>query len=123
MPSVTWSETVSWARAACGVPVGQVHREARLEQDLLGAVGAVDLPELGAGGLEDEDVVGVGVDREALRAGRREVGVGLAGVAELELELGDQPGQRRPVALQALEDDGRAVVEEGERLAGVDQAR
>ena len=41
-------------------------------------------------GLEDEDVVAVGVDREALRARRREVGVGLARVAELELELGDQ---------------------------------
>ena len=51
----------------------------------------------------------------------RQVGVGLAGVAELELELGDQPGQRRPVAVQTLEDDGRAVLEEGERLARVDQ--
>ena len=101
---------------------GEVHRQARLEQHLLDAVRRVHLPLLGACGLEDEDVVGVGVDREALRAGRGQVGVGLAGVAELELELGDQPGQRRPVAVQALEDDRGAAVEERQRLAGVDQA-
>ena len=65
---------------------------------------------LGAVGLEDEHVVGVGVHREALRAGRGEVGVGLAGVAELELQLGDQVAHGRPVALQALQHDGRALV-------------
>ena len=100
---------------------GEVHRQAGLEQDVLDAVGGVHLPPLGALGLEHEDVVGVGVHREALRARRGEVGVGLARVAELELELRDQPGQRRPVAVQALEDDGRAVVERGQRLARVDQ--
>ena len=95
MPIVTCRETVSWARAACGVPVGQVHAQARLEQhlpDLAVLAGRrVDLPQLRAVGLEDEDVVGVAVHREALRPGRGEVGVGLAGVAERELELGDQP--------------------------------
>ncbi len=101
---------------------GEVHRQAGLEDDVLDAVGRVHLPLLGAGRLEDEHVVGVGVDVEALRARRREVGVGLAGVAELELELGDQPGQRRPVAVQALEHDGRAVVEERQRLAGVHES-
>jgi len=40
-------------------------------------------------GLYDEDVVGVGVDAEALGAGRREVGVGLTRVAELVLERRD----------------------------------
>ena len=64
----------------------------------------------------------VGVDGEALGPGRCQVGIGLAGVAELELELGDQSGDRRPVAVQTLEDHGRAVVEQRQRLARVDQA-
>ena len=112
MPMVTCSETVSWARAACGVPVGRYIDRPGSSSTSSTPSGRVHLPLLGAGGLEDEDVVGVGVHGEALRAGRREVGVGLARVAELELELGDQLGQRRPVAVQPLEDDGRAVVEQ-----------
>ena len=51
---------------------------------------AVHLPHLRAVGLHHEHVVGVGVDGEALRPGRGEVGVGLARMAELELELRDQ---------------------------------
>ena len=44
MPIVTCSETVSWARAACGVPVGRYIDEARLEDGLLDPVGRVHLP-------------------------------------------------------------------------------
>ena len=66
--------------------------------------------------------MGVGVHREALGAGRGEVGVGLAGVAELELELGDQVGDRRPVALEALQHDRRALVVQAHQLHRVDQA-
>ena len=105
---------------------GQVHGEPGSEQHVVDpavvcvvpvvagplAARVVHLPLLGAMGLEDEHVVAVAVHREALRAGRREVGVGLAGMAELELEPGDQVGQRRVVAVQPLEDDGRAVGEE-----------
>ena len=73
-------------------------------------------------GLEDEDVVAVAVHREALGAGGSEVGVGLARVAELQLELGDQVGQRGPVALQALQHHRRALVDQGEQLGRVDQS-
>ena len=85
MPIVTCSETVSWARAACGVPVGRYMLRPGLEQHLARLVGLlagrrVDLPQLGAVGLEDEDVVAVAVHREALRAragsGRRWPGTG-----------------------------------------------
>ena len=121
MPIVTWRLASSWARAACGVPVGRyIDRPGRSSTSstrqsspwsvvVAGplAAGVVHLPLLGAVGLEDEDVVAVAVHREALRARRREVGVGLAGVAELELEPGDQVGQRRVVAVQPLEDDRR----------------
>ena len=100
----------------------QVHRQPRLEQHVVDPPVGVDLPLLGAVGLEDEDVVAVGVDGEALRAGRRQVGVGLARVAELELELGDQVAQRRPVAVQPLQHHGGAGVELGEQPSGVDQA-
>ena len=72
-------------------------------------------------GLQDEHVVGVGVHREALGAGRREVGVGLAGVAELELELGDEVGDRGPVALEPLQHDGGALVVQAHQLHRVDQ--
>ena len=119
---MTCSETVSWARAACGVPVGRYIDRPGSSSTSSTPSGAVHLPLLGAGGLEDEDVVGVGVHGEALRAGRGEVGVGLAGVAELELELGDQPGQRRPVAVQALEDDVAPSSKSASALRGVDQA-
>ena len=134
MPIVTWRLASSWARAACGVPVGRyIESPGRSSTsstrhsspcDLAGslAAGVVDLPQLGAVGLEDEHVVAVLVDREALGPGRGEVRVGLARVAELELEAGDQVGERRVVAVQALEDDRRAVGEEGQRLARVDQA-
>ena len=49
-------------------------------------------PVLGAVDLEDEDVVGVVVRREAGGTGRREVGVGLHRVAELGFELAGRSG-------------------------------
>ena len=39
---------MSWARAACGVPVGRYIESAGLEQDVLDAVGRVHLPPLRA---------------------------------------------------------------------------
>ncbi len=125
MPSVTCRDAPSCARAACGVPVGRyIDRPGSSSTSSRTARGClvVHLPELGAVGLEDEDVVAVAVHREALRAGRGQVGVGLAGVPELDLEVGDQPRQRRPVAVQALEHDRRPAVEEGGDLARVDQS-
>ena len=71
---------------------GEVGHDAGLEEELARAALAVDLPQLGAVRLEHEDVVGVGVHGEALCAGRGEVGVGLARVPQLELELGHQVG-------------------------------
>ena len=69
---------------------------ARLEQRLLVARRAACTSHcLVPAVWKHEHVVGVGVHREALRPGRGEVGVGLAGVAELELELGDQVDQGR----------------------------
>ncbi len=47
MPSVTWSETVSWARAACGVPVGRYIDSPGSSRIVLDAVGRVHLPLLG----------------------------------------------------------------------------
>ena len=61
--------------------------------------------------------MGVGVEPEALGAGRRHVGVGLHGVAERALEVAAEPGQRQPLALEALEHDGGAG-----REVGVDPA-
>ena len=92
IPMVTCSEARSWARAACGVPVGRYIDRPGSRLHLLDLAVGVHLPPLDAGGLEDEHVVAVGVHREALGARRGQVGVGLAGVAELELELGDQLG-------------------------------
>ena len=123
MPMVMCSEIVSWVRAACGVPVGMYMTcPGSNTRTPPRPSWRVHLPLLGPGGLQHEHVVGVLVDGEPLGPDRRQVGVGLAGMAEVELELGDQPGQRRPVAVQALEDDRRAVLEERERLARVDQA-
>ena len=65
MPRVTCSDGPSWARAACGVPVGRYIESPgssstsswRTRASTLFTV--VDLPQLGAVGLEDEDVVAV----------------------------------------------------------------
>ncbi len=121
MPMVTCSETVSWARAACGVPVGRY-------MTWPGSSSGSSSP---SGGCSSHCLVPAvcstntswvsRVHREALRAGRREVGVGLARVAELELELRDQLDQRRERAVQPLEDHRRAVAELLDRLAAVDQ--
>ena len=65
----------------------------------------VEEPALLAGDLEDEDVVGVVVHREALRAAGRVVRVGLHRQAERLLELPAEDRQREPVDVQRLEDD------------------
>ena len=70
--------------------------------------GLVDEPALAARDLEDEDVVRVVVDGEALRPARREVRVRLHGVAEQRLELARVHRERRPVQVEALEHDRRA---------------
>jgi hypothetical protein len=43
-------------------------------------------------------------------------------VPQLQLELGDEVGERLVVAVQALEDDGGATAEELERLGRIDEA-
>ena len=106
----------SWARAACGVPVGRYidepgARAAAHSSSRPLAARVASSHCLVPAVWQHEDVVGVGVHREALGAGRGEVGVGLARVAELELELADQVDERRELAVQPLEDDGRAAVE------------
>jgi hypothetical protein len=68
--------------------------------------GREDGPRLGARQLEHEDVVGVVVHAEAAGAGGRDVGVGLDGVRERELEGPAEPGEHRLRPLQALKDDG-----------------
>ena len=99
----------------------EVGHDPRLEQQVARAALTVHLPHLGAVGLHHEHVVGVGVDREALGPRRGEVGVGLAGMAELELQLRDQVADGRPVALQALQHDGGALVVQAHQLHRVDQ--
>ena len=88
------------------------------------AVGVVDLPELGAVGLEDEDVVAVLVHGEALGAGRGQIGVDLARVAELELEV---RGERRESAARSGAGPGGRRSRRRRRalrsLAGVDADR
>lgn len=82
----------------------------------------MDLPLLRAVGLEHEHVVGVAVQREPLRARRREVGVGLARVAERGLELSNELAERFPVAMQTLQDERRTTVEELDDLTSIDEA-
>ena len=73
--------------------------------------GRVDEPALLAFDLEAEDVVGVVVNREALGAGGRVVGVRLGRMAELGLELSAERRQRRMLHLEGLQDDRRAARE------------
>ena len=95
MPMVTCSETVVLGPGGVRGAGREVHATTPGSSSTVasGRPSAVHLPQLGAVGLEDEHVVGVGVHREALGARRGEVGVGLAGMAELELQLGDQVGR------------------------------
>jgi hypothetical protein len=58
--------------------------------------------------LQDEHVVGVVVHAEALRRGRRAVGVRLHGPAQLGLEAAAVDGRRVPMQVQRLQDDRRA---------------
>ena len=85
----------------------------RLERFALGFTRRrVDLPVLATERLQDEDVVRIGVQRETLGARGRDVRVHLAGVPELQLERATERGDRLPVAVQSLQDDRRAVVEQ-----------
>ena len=114
MPMVTCSETVSWARAACGVPVGRYMLRPGSSSTSSTPSGVCTSHSLVPCGLEDEDVVGVGVHREALRrragSGRRWPGTGGRARARAR-RRGRLSGA--PVAVQALEDDGGAGVERG----------
>ena len=83
----------------------------------------VHAPVLLAGDLKDEDVVRVVVDGEALRAPRRVVRVRLHGLLELRLQLPAEARERRPVEVEALEDDRRAALECRRDRVRVDHAR
>src|SRR3954447_13658769 len=103
----------------------EIHADSRLQHDgarLAGLPGAgrsvlVHLPYLASVRLEHEDVMGVTVHGEPLRARWRQVSVGLARMTEFQLEVGDQRAERLPIAVQSLQYDGRAAVEEVEDLA------
>ena len=56
-----------------------------------------------------EHVVGVVVGSESLRGRRSEVGVDLNGVTQVRNKLAGELDQRRPGAVQALEDHGRTI--------------
>jgi hypothetical protein len=75
----------------------------------------MDAPALLAGDLQDEDVVGVVVGREALRLARRDVGVDLDRVPEVGDQLAGEVHQRRPHPVQPLQDEGVAVDEQVEQ--------
>ena len=79
----------------------------------------VQEPALLACDLEDEHVMGVVVHGEALRASRRVVGVGLHRQPDRVLELPAEDGQRKPVDVQRLQDDGRAGLPLGEDAGDV----
>ena len=78
----------------------------------------VDAPVLLAGHLQHEDVVHVVVRAEAARGRRRDVGVDLRGVAQVGGELVGELDQRRPEAVQPLQDDGAAVGEQPQHRVG-----
>ena len=133
IPRVTCRLAASCARAACGVPVGRYMTDAGTHEHLVDpAVGVDGAGRSPSGGgsprawcravWKTKTSWRVRVHGEALGARRGEIGVDLAGMTELELELGDEARERRPVAVQRLEDDGGAVVERGRRsLARVDE--
>lgn len=100
----------------------EVQTHPRFEQERLRAGVGVQLPLLASGGLYDEHVVGVGMLGETLSARGREVGVGLARVAELLLEFADEGRDRRPIAVQPLEDDRGPGFVQVEHLARVEQS-
>ena len=74
----------------------------RLGGQRQGERGRVDVPALAAVDLQHEDVVGVVVRGEALRSGRRDVGVALGAVAELGGEPAAEAHQRRVDAVQRV---------------------
>ena len=80
-------------------------------------------PVLLAGDLEHEDVVGVVVDGEPLRAAGRVVRVRLDAAAQLLLERPAEPGERRPRVVERLEDDRRAVGERRRHAVRVGDAQ
>ena len=79
----------------------------------------VQLPALAAERLQDEDVVRVLMEVEALRAGRGDVGVDLARMPEGELEASAEPRDGLGPSVQALEHDRRAVLDERSHTRGV----
>ena len=79
----------------------------------------VHLPALAAERLQDEDVVRILVQVQSLRAGRRDVGVDLTRMPELQLEVTAEARDRLGPAMQALEHDRRAVFEERRDASGV----
>ena len=83
----------------------------------------VHLPVLAAERLQNEDIVRVLMQVQALRAGRRDVGVDLARMPELELEAPAESRDRLGPAMQALEHDRRAVLEERRDPSGVRDPR
>jgi hypothetical protein len=76
---------------------------------------------LGAGHLQHEHVVRVVVRRQAGGPGWGQVGVGLDGMAEPQLELAAEARRGGPPALESLQDDRGAGPEQVERPAGIDQ--
>ena len=83
--------------------------------------GLVHAPVLLSGRLEDEDVVRVVVDGEPLGGARREVRVRLHRLAERGFKPAAEVGDRRPVVVERLKDDRRAVLELGEDAVDVDR--
>ena len=117
--------TVSWARAACGVPVGRYMLSpgsSSTSRDSPRSPGRRAPPTACEPWVWKTNTSWLSLcTAKPCEPGGRQVGVGLAGVAERELELGDEARQRRPVAVQPLEHDGRAALEQVDHLARVDQ--
>ena len=78
--------------------------------------GPVDAPPLGPGHLQHEHIVRVVVRREALVLGRCDVRVDLDRVAEFGGQPAAEVDQRRPGAMQSLQDQRGAVGELGQHL-------
>jgi hypothetical protein len=80
-----------------------------------------DPPSLHPGHLQNEHVVRVVVDVEALRHRRGEIDVHLDRMRELGLEVPTEVRQRCPIAMESLQDDGRPIPEQLVHAPGVDQ--
>ena len=85
--------------------------------------GFVHDPTFLPGYLENKDVVDVVMRVESPVARRRDVGVGLDGVAEVVDRLADEVDQRRPQPVQALQHNRRAGSEFAEHLARIHLVR